>query len=723
MPTLGDLTEATRLAADSYRLEEQAAKDFLQLQINNQERLASLRREHNQQIYDEMLKMGVSVEDLVNKKSLDQRLKAIEEEKQARINAAKAAAGGSLSDEALAAIKEEFEIRARLEEENDKALRKQREKAEKKVQAQRLKDASKVAAELYKTPASIIFGPNKEAQAEMTHELKEKGYSDDEIKQALKQARFDAASASLNNIAEKLAQQGEQIAKSQTEIDTRLQGLRESSQRKFMGSYWQAINQDIGAAIGVSPFIKQEDVVSNLKTLVGKGIAANVEQRAFLMTLSDKIATTFDAADSTLVKLVRIQQADTTAARLGMESALTSFLNSMYETTEYMTDAAASIRANLYEASALMDASAATAFEYQVQKWMGSLYSVGFSNAEGLASAFGKLAAGDISGITDGGYGNLLVMAANKANVPVTEILANGLDESKTNELFAAMVNYLAQIYEETKDSKVVAQQFANVYGLSASDLKAAANLHRSIISVTSQNMTSSTMVQQLTNMANTMYQRTSMGEMMHNAMDNLSYTMAEGLGNNPVLFATYQIANMLDQFGGGINIPFINAMGFGVDLNATVADLMKVGAVSGSVLQGLGKLVASLGSGGGFSGSGMLKKFGVTSGVTAISRGNGAGLLTVPSGTTISSSGYIGNESSSDVQDKTLSDATEGTEAQLAQAKDENDDVKIKQVDEHVVQIYNLLSEVTTGTSKFHVMLDNPGAWTINIGAAGTTI
>jgi hypothetical protein len=69
-----------------------------------------------------------------------------------------------------------------------------------------------------------------------------------------------------------------------------------------------------------------------------------------------------------LLKLVRIQQADTTAARLGMESALTSFLNEMYETTEYMQGIASDIRAQIYEASALMGAKEATEFEFQVQK-------------------------------------------------------------------------------------------------------------------------------------------------------------------------------------------------------------------------------------------------------------------------------------------------------------------------------------------------------------------
>lgn len=118
----------------------------------------------------------------------------------------------------------------------------------------------------------------------------------------------------------------------------------------------------------MSPFVQQKDVVEKLKTLVGQGISFNVEQRAFLDTISEKIATTFEATDASLIKLVRIQQADSTAARLGMESALTSFLNNMYETTEYMQQAADSIRANIYEASALMDAEKATEFEYQVQK-------------------------------------------------------------------------------------------------------------------------------------------------------------------------------------------------------------------------------------------------------------------------------------------------------------------------------------------------------------------
>jgi hypothetical protein len=136
---------------------------------------------------------------------------------------------------------------------------------------------------------------------------------------------------------------------------------------------------------------------------------------------------------------------------------------------------------------------------------MGSLHSVGFNNTSGLSGALGKLAAGDISAVTDGGYGNLLVMAANRANLSIAEILADGLDDSKTNQLMQAMVEYLGQIYAETKNSKVVAQQFASVYGLTASDLKAAANLYGSTTNISSSVLNYGGMLGNLNRMADSM--------------------------------------------------------------------------------------------------------------------------------------------------------------------------------------------------------------------------
>lgn len=544
--------------------------------------------------------------------------------------------------------------------------------------------------------------------------LKSEGVEDPDkvAKAAGVQAVGDAAKKAIDGFAKQLQGDMKAIAFAQTEIDTRLYG---SGLDKRFGSYWKRLNTNITENIAMSPFVKQADVVDNLKTLVGKGIAYNVEQRAFLDTISDKIATTFEATDASLLKLVRIQQADSTAARLGMEAALNQFLNSMYETTEYMTEAAASIRANIYEASALMGAAEATAFEYQVQKWMGSLYSAGFNNTSGLSGALGKLAAGDISAVTDGGYGNLLVMAANKANLSIAEILAEGLDDTETNQLMQAMVSYLGQIYDETKNSKVVAQQFANVYGLTASDLKAAANLAKSTGAISKSNLGYGNFMNQLNSMANSMWTRTSAGEMMENLFGNLQFSTAATMANSPMLYATYQIASMLDDVAGGIAIPAFSVMGNMVDLETTVADLMRVGAVGTGLLGGIGKMIVGLGkgSGGGFSGSGMLKAFGINNTLSTLSYGTGTGFETIMSGTSTSNSGYVGNTEGSDVQNKTMQDAREDGNEQLSVAQDEEEETKLSTVDEHIVQIYQLLTDVVDGVSPFRVKIE--GDYTFN--------
>ena len=65
--------------------------------------------------------------------------------------------------------------------------------------------------------------------------------------------------------------------------------------------------------------------MKNINKAVESGISYNVAQRAFLETIKDDIAKTFNAFDSTLLQIIRVQQADSTAARLGMEATLNQF--------------------------------------------------------------------------------------------------------------------------------------------------------------------------------------------------------------------------------------------------------------------------------------------------------------------------------------------------------------------------------------------------------------
>lgn len=706
--TVREMEAAEKLNALRISNAEELAKLQLQLMTQNAEREADIRKRS----YERALKEGLDIIAVREREEHQLKLQEIDERlarELALIDETDTAARAAAEARA-AADKQRLVDAEKTKRRDDEAYRKRQKKLDDAYRKEKgkkdLEAMNSIKGEL--DPSHIRWGGRERAR----NKLADQGITDKaEQDRIMRAASADGLQKALAGFAKQLENTATEVAEAQTEIDTRLQG---SKNDKKLGSYWRDMSNKITGNIGMSPFIRQETATKNLQTLVGKGIAFNVEQRAFLETISDKIATTFEATDASLLKLVRIQQADSTAARLGMESALTAFLNNMYETTEYMTEAADSIRASIYEASALMDAEDATEFEYQVQKWMGSLYSVGFQNTQGLSDALGKLAAGDISGVTDDSYGNLLVMAANKANLSIAEILQEGLNDDETNALMHAMVEYLGGIYNETKDNKVVAQQFANVYGLTASDLKAAANLASSTTNVYKNNLNYSGMMGQLTDMANSMGSRTAVGTMVQNVFENLKYSTAASIGNDPVLYSTYMIASMLDDTVGGIAIPTIGAFAMGngveIDLETTVADLMRTGAMAGGLLGGIGKMIGGIsrGSGGGFSGSGMLKAFGINtdaSSAEAVTRGTGDGLLTTDSGMDTSYSGFIGNEDGDVIKNKAISDAKDEANQQAIQALEEAQEIGLSNVDEHVVQIYTLLNEFATGSKNLHVI------------------
>ena len=521
-----------------------------------------------------------------------------------------------------------------------------------------------------------------------------------------KLALVDSLAGALSDVAKQLENTIDSIGSRKSSIDTALQG---SKNKTKLGSYWDQMSNDITAVAGISPLVKQSDIADNIQSMVTSGIAFNVEQRAFLQTIKSKIADTFDATNGTLLRLVRIQQQDSTASRLGMESALTAFLNNMYENTEYLKQVATSVKTGLEEAMSLMSAVDAVGFEYQVQKWMGSLYSVGMSDSSirSIANALGQISSGDISGLTGSGVGNLMVMAANNAGMSIANILQNGLTDTETNKLLKSMVSYLSEIASETKDSKVVQQQIAGVYGITASDLRAASNLSSSLGAVSRNSLNYNSGIARLYRMAFTMYNRTSIGELLSNAWNNTQYTMAAGIANSPALYAVYKAAGLLDAMGG-MDLPDISFAGTKVNLQTSVADLMRAGSLGASAVSGVGRMLTSF-SGGGISGLGMLTQMGVIPGMaTTVVRGNGGLGSLLTSGTSTSSAGMIANTSGSDLQSKVVGDATDEGNKQLIEAKESTEeDTKRAVVDEHILQIYNLLERLTTGADTLHVVYD----------------
>lgn len=675
-----------------------AEEKLNQIKITNATKLAALSNENQKKYldaYEKAAKKQIAAENRKHKKALS-RLKA-----QVAIK----------SGEELKALNKKI----KAEEKALKATEKAEEKAFKKrkqFEKDIAKERKKAAEEEYKQNFNGLFGKGK-SFAERKQALYKMSHNEDGTRNLGKLAA--SLTNAVSDMAKQLDSKIDEIGKYKGAIDTRLYGSKNT--KNWAGSYWDSMSKDITGMAGISPLVKQSDLANKVSQMVGQGIAFNVEQRATLAVLKDKIATTFDAANGTLLRLVRIQQQDTTAGRLGMEAALNAFLNNMYETTEYLEGIAKTVKGSLEEAMSLMTGENALSFEYQVQKWLGSMYSVGMSQeaVQGLGSVIGKLASGQIDAITNGGQGNLVIMAANQAGLSVADILNNGLDSQTTNELMNAMVDYLAKIAKDAGDSKVIQQQMASVYDMTASDLKAAANLSSSRSAVARDGLTYSGAINNLYSMANSMYARTSLGEMMTNAWDNFQYTMAAGVANNPMLYATYKAAGLLDALTGGIALPDIKVMGTGVNLQTTIADLMRVTAMGGSILSGIGSMIAS-GGNGGIRGIDILRAAGISGNLNTVSRGNGQGLRTTGGATVSESGSLIGNSNGSDIQNATMTNATDSANAQLAEAVDSSEETKLSEVYAEVVEIYKLLQDVANGGYTIAVDVKNPSLKIDNI-------
>lgn len=537
----------------------------------------------------------------------------------------------------------------------------------KKDQIQRLKDL----AEYHKKSAQLQREYNKAIlDVDSGATFKERvGAIADETKANIKQqvslaGMLNSAKKLFDNLTQEFNSIMSEYAKYQIGINTRLQG----TEKTFSG-----MSEMIKNNIGITPYVKTQSMFENLNKLTELGIVYNLEQRAFLESIADNISTTFDATNGTLLRLVKLQQSDSTAARLGLETSVTQFLNRMYEDSSYLNNNFDTVAGALIEATSQMSNTATIQFEYIVQKWLGSLSSVGLSDStvSSLAQAIGYLGSGNISGLESmGGMRNLLVMASSRSgNLNYADMLAQGLDSSQTNELLKSVVEYIQEI--ASTNNKVVQSQYASLFGITLSDMTAAKNLRTSLDDIANSTLNYAGAINELTSSMSSIGSRMSVATMMDNVWSNLQYGLATNIADNPMLFALWKVTDMIQGLTGGINIPFITAVGTGVDVNTTVENIMKLGLVGVSTLGMMGDLISGIGNT--FDPSKMLTKMQIGSEAGQTRRGSGLDFIRASRGVqrTVSASTYIGNTSGSDIQESTLAESDRKMKQKLDQAQE----------------------------------------------------
>lgn len=572
----------------------------------------------------------------------------------------------------ISGIKEEYNIKRKYLEKELKDGKKSRAKEAKEVKALNKKQAAEMRKD----------GASEYDIMEATKTLSVKG-----VKEAIFSKK--TASAVANNLINGLKQMFDNTIQTygtyQAKINTRLQGS---------GGAWGGIESTLKSNIGMfNPYIKLQSVMDNVVKATEAGIANNIEQRAFLATVSENIASTFDAFDSNLLRVIRVQQADSTAARLGMEAGLTNFLNSYFSDNSYLSNAFDTVSQNLFEATSQLSAEEAVGVEYQIQKWLGSLYSVGFSDTaiSKISQALGYLGSGNISALSsDTAMQNLMVMAMNKANLSYGDIMTSGLTASDTNSLLKSMVEYLEEI--ANSDNKVVKSQYAEVFGMTVSDLKAAKNLTSSISDITKASMGYTDSISELYYQMGQLDSRISVAGKLQNLYDNVNYSIGTNIASNPATYALWQITSAIEDLTDGINLPTVSVMGNYVKLDTTVTNLMRAGIVGASTLGNIGTIIDGISNSASnfISPGSILSRLGVSGNkAKSVRRGGGLNrrknLLNQ-----LSTSNYMGNTSGDDYYNQTITSANDQKQKTIEQQKREATDITLNNIHEYLLSVFD---------------------------------
>lgn len=296
------------------------------------------------------------------------------------------------------------------------------------------------------------------------------------------------------------------------------------------------LGDQMGLAIGQwNAYVNKQDYITKLNQLVAQGIADNAEERALIATLSDRMVTTFDVLDQNLTRLVRIQQRDVTYSALGSEALLTQFLNREFSDTSYLNSMYDSVSGILLDAVAKMSADQGSAFQYEVQKWLGSLYSVGLSEqgVQQLAQGLNYLATGDVTQLTSNQQLQYIyAAAAERGGMSLADILTQGLDWETTNDLLSNVVSLLQDIYDNSS-TNAVQSAWAGITGMSIADLRSFQNISNDYL--TSISSEHSDWARSLTETENQLSNvldrsRTSSVDLANNLVSNIQFYIGQKL-------------------------------------------------------------------------------------------------------------------------------------------------------------------------------------------------
>lgn len=343
-------------------------------------------------------------------------------------------------------------------------------------------------------------------------------------------------SNSLNSLNSAMVEPVVGIYKSMGKAEAKLYGS---------GKSFQNMISNINEVVGTTGLVTQQEVANQMTQLVSNGILYNVEQRSLFASLEENLVATFETTNAELQRLIRLQQEDTTSAYMGSESLLNAFLARNFNDTSYLNTQYDSVYGSIIDSIAGLNSDQALQFNYNLQKWLGSLYSVGLSQGaiSGIASAINSLATGDL----DSNSQTLMALTTQRTGKSYASYLTSGLQGDDVNTLMKSMVEYLQSIASNT-DSNVIRKQFGNMFGLTMADWTALANLSAADIGTIANDAVNLSIATKETEklISSTLSERIHSSVRIQNVFDNAKFSYGTAIANEDKLYAAYLGSNWM---------------------------------------------------------------------------------------------------------------------------------------------------------------------------------
>lgn len=301
--------------------------------------------------------------------------------------------------------------------------------------------------------------------------------------------------------------------------------------------------------LGLNRFVKQTEYLSQIANLTTRGIAFNVEQRALLETIKDKTISSFSSMEGSLLRLIRLKQQDVTAQQFGLEVALRNTLNKVFKDSTYLQDMYDAISGAITDAVLISGKGDIIEYGSVAQTWMGAMYESGIdsSTVNKFANAINYLGSGNVQGLaSDSEMQRLVLLSMDTIGMDYADILQQGLSSSDITDLMKAIVNYLVQISNNTKNNNVLTSSYTQLFGMSMADLQGFRNLQGSMNSLAYVN---SSNVASVLEHELALYQsdeRVLVNEQIENIFDNAKFAFGSDIAGNATQYLSWKMSNLV---------------------------------------------------------------------------------------------------------------------------------------------------------------------------------